>query len=166
MHSSSDSPVASRALLRALAILACIGLAARPAGARMADPQRGAAQAGAPTTTELAARFRRAHDAQSLDDLRRLVYWGRATEDLRKSFERIASGDFGKAITRAVVEAVAPGEVLEYSQNGIAYKPTLPPTGRLKVAFASAGLVRNETTAYLVGRSNDTYYLLLAEPSR
>ncbi len=166
MYHGSGSYGAARAILLALAMLGCIASTARPGDARELNPQSSADQGGAPTAAELVNRFRRAHDARSLDDLRRLVYWGHATEELRRSFERAASADFGKTIASAAIESIASGEVFQYSQGGTTFRPTLPPTGRLKIAFASSGPVRNETTEYLVGRSNGAYYLVVAEPAR
>jgi len=152
-------PSASRAIVFVFTLIAC----AISGSAQTAPPARAN---GPSTTAELIARFRHAHDARSIDEIRQLVYWGRTSDDNRRAFEHTASADFGKTIASAAVEPVGRGETFEYAQGGITFKPTLPPTGKLTVAFAPTATANKDSTTYLVGQSGGSYWLLTAEASR
>ena len=120
------------------------------------------------TTDQLIQQFRTAHQKRSIPDVARLVFWGGASQDLRRSTERHIADDFPMRIARVTVRPLAPDERLEYTRDGVTYRPTLRPVGRLTVEFVpGVGTAGGVTaTSYLVGLKDGVYYLLSAEPVR
>ena len=120
------------------------------------------------TTDQLIQQFRTAHQKHSGPDIARLVFWGGASQDLRRSTERHIADDFPMRIARVTVQPLAPDERLEYTRDGVTYRPTLRPVGRLTVEFVPGGGAAGGVTAtsYLVGVKDGVYCLLSAEPVR
>ena len=125
------------------------------------------AQSAPRSRDQLIARIQQAFDRHSIDEMRQLVFWGRADATTRESFDRHAAGDFDVQVGRISVEPVRPTEQLEYRVNGIAYRPTLPPLGRVNIDFVvpAGARARSRSTSYLFGVRDGAYYLLTAEPA-
>ena len=134
-----------------------------PASARA---QSSADSSRAPhTTDQLIQAFRVAHQKHSLAGVARLVYWGGTSQDMRRSSERAIADDFPMAIVRVTMQPLAQGEMLQYTKNGVTYRPTLRAIGRMKVEFVprSSSTATETVTSYLVGIKDGVYYLLTAE---
>lgn len=126
-----------------------------------------AAQGPAPKSeNELIARVRQAFDHRSLVEMRQLVYWGRSNADAKTSFDRLASADFSQKPGKISVAALAPTDKLEYTLNGITYRPTLKPLGHVTIEFVvpPGAKMTASSTSYMYGARNGSYYLLTAEP--
>src|ERR1051326_6665920 len=124
------------------------------------------------TADQLIQQFRAAHQKHSLPDVERLVFWGGAAQELRRSTERHIADDFPLTIARVTIRPLASDERLEYTKDGVTYPPTPRPTlrrvGRLTVEFvpgsgAAAGVT---STSYLVGVRGGVYYIVSAEAVR
>jgi len=115
----------------------------------------------------LADAFEDAHEDADIVALSRLVYWDRADERTRTSFEKHSSADFGLEISEVVVEPVDPEMKLEYTLDGVTYRPNLEPAGRLRVEFEpgeAGGLPTTHSTSYLFGTRDGVYWIATSAP--
>ena len=127
-----------------------------------------AAQSAPPkNANELIARVQQAFDHRSLAEMRQLVYWGRSNADAKTSFDRLASTDFNQKPAKISIAALGANEKLEYTLNGITYRPTLKAAGRVTIDFVvpPGAKMTGSSTSYLYGVRNGGYYLLTAEPA-
>ena len=120
------------------------------------------------TADQLMQQFRAAHQKHSLPDIERLVFRGGAAAELRRSTERHIADDFPLTIARVTISPLATDERLEYTKDGVTYRPTLRPVGRLTVEFVPGSGVAGGITSrsYLVGVRGGIYYIVTAEPVR
>ncbi len=162
IHSNREHIVSIRSIVLALVLLAATGPGISPVRAQAASDTSHTPR----TADQLIQRFRVAHQKHCVPEISRLIYWGGAANGLRLSTERHIADDFPMAIARVTIEPLAAGEMLQYTKDGVTYRPTLRPIGRMKVEFlrgrdASGGVT---ATSYLMGVKDGAYYLLSAEP--
>ena len=115
----------------------------------------------------LADAFREAHEDSDLVALSRLVYWEQVDARTRSSFEKQSSADFGLEISDLVVEPVDPDMKLEYTLEGVTYRPNLDPVGRLRVEFEPGeadGMPTTRSTSYLFGTRDGVYWIATSAP--
>jgi len=55
-------------------------------------------------------------------------------------------------------------QILEYTREGTAYRPTLEPVGQLVVSYESQDSIKNLSTSYLVDVKDNRYYIVWASP--
>ena len=140
----------------ALALLLALGLSGC----------RGAAE----SPDELATRYQEAHEAGDLDALRSLVFWDGVDELTRTSVERQIEKELGRAIASVQVEPLSEGFALEYTLDGVTYRPNLEPVRRLRIEFAkpetpdegSASL--SGSMSFLVGEREGGYLITASAP--
>jgi hypothetical protein len=125
------------------------------------------AQSAPRSRDQLIARVQQAFKRRSIDEMRQLVLWGRADAVTRESFERRTAEDFDLSVGRVSIEPLRPTEKLEYTVNGITYRPTLSPLGRVNIEFVAPpdARVRGRSTSYLFGSRDGAFYLLTTEPT-
>lgn len=133
----------------------------------------GAQSATAPppkSAEELAERYRDAHARKDVDAIKRLFYWGAATDKSRMLVTSFITQDVSHAIRGVAVKPVDPKDLTEYTQDGITYRLTLPATAKLVIDFQprteGGRKINSEQTSYFIGMRNDEYWLVTAEPSR
>jgi hypothetical protein len=150
---------------RLVLVLLAVGSPFAPLAGAQATP--GASRAPH-TADQLIQQFRASHQKHSRPDIERLVFWGGAAQELRRSTERHIADDFPLTIARVTIRPLATDERLEYTKDGVTYRPTLRPVGRLTVEFvAGSGAAGGVTsTTYLVGVSDGVYFIVSAEPVR
>jgi hypothetical protein len=151
--------------VRLVLLLLAVGGPVPPLAGAQATPDSSRAPH---SSDDLIRRFRAAHQKHSLPEIERLVFWGGAAQDLRRSTERHIADDFRLTIARVTIQPLAADERLEYTKDGITYRPTLRPVGRLMVEFDPAGGAAGgvTSTTYLVGVRAGNYYIVSAEPVR
>ena len=115
---------------------------------------------------EFATQFRTAHDASSIEQFARLVYWERVDAQTRGSVERQSAKEFGRAIMSISFEPLPGGATLEYERAGVTYRPNLPPLGQLVVLYAprSERPTVATSTRYLLGRESGKLRIATAAP--
>ena len=134
----------------ALGLLACGGPAQPPT-----SPQA------------LADAFQEAHEDADIVALSRLVYWDQVDERTRASFEKHSSADFGLEIAELAWEPVDSGMKLEYTLEGVTYRPNLEPVGRLRIQFEpgeAGGLPTTRSASYLFGIRDGVYWIASSAP--
>jgi hypothetical protein len=122
---------------------------------------------GAGSPDELAARYQRAHEAQDLDALRSLVCWDRVDEATRDSVERQIEKELGRAIEAVRVEPLSEGFELEYTLDGVTYRPNLEPMRRIRIEFAppeEGEASASSSMSFLVGERDGAYLITTAAP--
>jgi len=117
---------------------------------------------------QLAERYRRAHAEHNVEAIKRLVYWGASTERTRTLVSSFIEHDVTNALLRVSVVGLDPSDRVEYTQDGVTYRMTLPPTAKLRLDFvprsAHGGTYKSEQTSYFIGARNGEYWLVTAEP--
>jgi hypothetical protein len=125
-------------------------------------------QPGGPgSPDELATRYQQAHEAQDLDALRGLVCWDRVDEVTRASVERQIEKELGRSIEAVRVEPLSEGFELEYTLDGVTYRPNLTPVRRIRIEFTmpEKGEPNLSTSmSFLVGERDGTYLITTAAP--
>ena len=122
---------------------------------------------GAGSPDELATRYQQAHEARDLGALRSLVCWDRVDEATRASVERQIEKELGRAIEAVRVEPLSEGFELEYTLDGVTYRPNLEPLRRLRIEFTAAkeGEESASTSmSFLVGERDGAYLITTAAP--
>jgi hypothetical protein len=78
--------------------------------------------------------------------------------------------DVAHAIKGVSVQPLQPSDLIEYTQNGVRYRMTLPATAKLVIDFqprsANGGRYNAEQTSYFIGVRNGEYWLVTAELAR
>jgi hypothetical protein len=120
------------------------------------------------TADELIQQFRAAHEAHSVANIARLIYWGGAEEYMQRATERQIVHDFPLTIARVTIQLLSADEVPEYDNDARTYRPPIPATRRMTVEFlpgstASGGVA---SRSYLVGVKKGTFYLVSTVPVR
>jgi len=117
----------------------------------------------------LIAACRRALDQCDTDAFCNLIYTGETPEGRDLSAHReIFESDCGRPLESVTIEPLETTDVTSYDIKGVHYRPTLPPTGKLVIRYASdsGAAVHGEVTTFLVGRSDGLWRILTAEPDR
>lgn len=148
MHSTSDM----RTLVILFAAFLSISLQAAPPG-------------GAVSEEQLATLYKRYFEAKDVEKLKALVYWSGVQPSDRESFARSLEFDLKYQLQDVRLVPLQRGEKLEYSRNGVTFRPTLTPVGRLIATYKGAGTTRSVSTSYLVGRKEGRYFITLASPA-
>jgi hypothetical protein len=130
---------------------------------------RGAAE----SPDELAARYQEAHEAGDLAALRGLVFWEGVDELTRSSVERQIEKELGRGIESVRVESLSEGFALEYTLDGVTYRPNLEPVRRLRIEFtqsedSEAGeegeAISSASISFLVGEREGAYLITASAP--
>lgn len=134
------------------------------------------AWAGSRDTTEpddhgasLVAACRKALDVCDADAFLALIYTGDTPEGRDLSAHReMFEADCGRPVESVTIDPLASTDVTSYEMNGVHFRPTRPPAGKLVIRFASepGAAVHDEVTTFLVGRSAGHWHILTAEPDR
>lgn len=122
---------------------------------------------GAGSPEELATRYRQAHEARDLEALHHLVCWDRVDEATRGSVERQIEKELGRAIEVVRVEPLSEDFELEYTLDGVTYRPNLEPLRRLRIEFSPAKEGEpsaSPSMSFLVGERDGTYLITTAAP--
>ncbi len=122
------------------------------------------AEIESPTTSlELIEQFTDAHLANDLEGILRLVYWAGADAQHKAVFEDAVQADLGRPIAKVHVAELDADQTLEYTRDGVVYRPNLPPIGWLHVEFEEMrdGIIG---ASYLVGIEDGVYVLVTAAP--
>jgi hypothetical protein len=127
---------------------------------------RGAAE----SPDELAARYQEAHEAGDLDALRALVFWEGVDELTRSSVERQIEKELGRGIESVRVESLSEGFALEYTLDGVTYRPNLAPVRRLRIEFTQSEeseegeTITSASISFLVGEREGAYLITASAP--
>jgi hypothetical protein len=124
---------------------------------------RGAAE----SPDELAARYQEAHEAGDLDALSGLVFWEGVDELTRTSVERQIEKELGRGIESVRVEPLSEGFALEYTLDGVTYRPNLEPVRRLRIEFTQSEeseTVTSTSMSFLVGEREGAYLITASAP--
>jgi hypothetical protein len=127
---------------------------------------RGAAE----SPDELAARYQEAHEAGDLDALRALVFWEGVDELTRSSVERQIEKELGRGIESVRVEPLSEGFALEYTLDGVTYRPNLAPVRRLRIEFTQSEeseegeTITSASISFLVGEREGAYLITASAP--
>jgi len=122
--------------------------------------------AGAESSQELAQRYQQYFRAGDTQKLRTLVFWLGVMDRERAAFDRSLRFDLQYKLASVSVSAMTGAEVLEYKRDGVIYRPTLPPAGRLTANYEGHGETKAFSTTYLIGVSGHRYYIVLASPAK
>jgi hypothetical protein len=124
---------------------------------------RGAAE----SPDELAARYQEAHEAGDFAALRGLVFWEGVDELTRSSVERQIEKELGRGIESVRVESLSEGFALEYTLDGVTYRPNLEPVRRLRIEFTQSEeseTVTSTSMSFLVGEREGAYLITASAP--
>ena len=118
---------------------------------------------------ELAERYRQAHTRKDVEAIKRLFYWGASTEKTRMAVTSFITQDVSHAIRGVTVKPLEPNALTEYTQEGVRYRTTLPPTAKIVIDFEPrsdrGGTYKSEQTSYFIGARNGEYWFVTAEPA-
>ncbi len=125
--------------------------------------------AGSPgykSTQELMEKYRNAHETNDIKAAEVLYYWVGVDEETKKAVLDSFRKNFGRQIKSIKTENLKQTDVLEYTRNGIVYRPNLPTVGWLAIEFQTAGgeTGLSKKTSYLLGNKEGRYYLTTAVP--
>jgi hypothetical protein len=120
---------------------------------------------GASSRSDLARLYQRYFEAKDETKLQGLVYWASVQEAARQGFVRSVRFDLGHRLKSVEFVPLNRGEKLEYSKDGVVFRPSLPPVGRLVATYEGSGKLQRLTTSYLVGVKDGHYYITLASPA-
>jgi hypothetical protein len=116
---------------------------------------------------ELATRYAGAHARQDTLAIQRLVYWGRAPQSLRTSFNRRLADEVSHPIRSAMITPLAPNESMNVTVRGVSYRPTLTPVAHLYITSVPgknpSGSESSEGSVYFVGTHSGCYYIVTRE---
>ncbi|HVE32076.1 MAG TPA: hypothetical protein VNC18_00840 [Gemmatimonadaceae bacterium] len=135
-------------------------LGAQPDSSKSAPPPR--------SPEQLADRYRRAHAAHNVQAIKGLFYWGASTDRTRTLVGSFIEQDVSNAVRQVSVVGLDSSDRFRYTQDGVAFRTTLPPTAKLRIDFlprsARGGTYKSEQTYYFIGARNGDFWLLTAEP--
>jgi hypothetical protein len=152
--------VACRRLLVALLALGLIGIA----GER---PTRAGSGGQSPATSaELIERFRAAHEQRDADAALALAYWPGTEPGDDELLRWAISSDFDQTLAAITIEPIQLTDVLEYTRDGVTYRPGIPVVGWLTLRFAPTPgpVVATSFSTYLVGQHDGAYYVTIGAP--
>ncbi len=117
------------------------------------------------TQAQLIDEYKQAHDARDIDAMMKLVYWGETANDDHSMKRNVFIADFDSEITSVTIEPLKADALLEYTRNGVTWRPTLPPIGWLTITF-EVGESGNAGTSVLVAEKDGSHHIVFAAPSR
>lgn len=117
-----------------------------------------------PQAIELIEAFKKAHNNKNVDELMKLVYWGKATEQTKKGIRESLKYDINHSISNIYIGQLPDNLTTEYTLGSITYKINLKLIKELNVLYESneSGITR---TSYLIGIRNGKYFIATAAPS-
>jgi hypothetical protein len=121
---------------------------------------------GAASKTELQQLYYRFFQQKDVQKLATLVYWEGVEQHERDGFFRSLGNDRKYRLQNVKFMPLDTGVKLEYTLDGVTYKPVLPPIGRMLASYEDQDNVKNPSTSYLVGLKDGKYYIDLAAPKR
>ena len=119
---------------------------------------------GAATKEELCTLYRQYANAKDKERIRSLVYWQGVQDRERNAFNKSIENDSQFKIKNVEIKPLDKNQMMEYTLQGITYRPTLEPIGNLVVTYERQGTVNALSTSYLVGAKDARYYIILASP--
>ena len=108
--------------------------------------------------------YRQYANAKDKERIRSLVYWQGVQDRERNAFNKSIEDDSQYKIKNAETTPLDKNQMMEYTLQGITYRPTLEPIGNLVVTYEPQGTVNALSTSYLVGVKDARYYIILASP--
>lgn len=119
---------------------------------------------GAASKDDLARLYKRYFDAKDDAKLNTLVYWPGIRQRERDSFVHSIKYDLGYSLLSVELAPLKRGETLEYSSNGVTFRPSLAPVCHMVATYKGSGTTKGFSTSYLVGVKDGRYYIVLASP--
>jgi len=120
---------------------------------------------GASSKKELASLYRQYFEKKDTQNIRSLVYWPGVLDFERNSFNRSVNYDMEFKLQKIEIAPLDKNQMLEYTREGITYKPTLKPLCKLVATYVPHGDLDKLSTSYLVGVRDKRYYIILASPA-
>src|SRR5262249_18479578 len=105
-------------------------------------------------------------EAKDAAKIRTLVYWSGVQERERDAFNKSLEADFQFKVRRVEMISLHTKLKMEHVQEGIIFRPTLEPIGRLIVIYEPKRALTAISSVYLVGSKYGRYYITLASPIR
>jgi len=121
---------------------------------------------GAASKDELRQLFQRYFERRDEQKLSTLVYWRNVHERERSGFFRSLRNDLNYRLKKVELVALDPNTSMEYTLEGITFRPALPPIGRMVATYEVQGNVNDLSTSYLIGAKDGRYYVDLAVPAK
>ena len=146
------------AMKKLLTLIALVGLT----GCESETPP---AAATGRTRDQLIDAYKKAHAAKDIDAMMKLVYWGQTANDDHSMERNLFIVDFDSEITSVTIEPLKADALLEYTRDGVTWRPTLPPIGRLTITF-KVGESGNAGSSVLVAEKDGSHHVVFAAPSR
>jgi hypothetical protein len=127
---------------------------------------RTASGQGQPTREALVAKVRAALASHDSAALQALVYRPKGSAPSgTDTFGRVISAAFHMGpVSDVRIVPVPTDEVLEYTRDGVTYRPALPPIGQLIVTLGTGG--NSSDIKMFVGQIDGRDYITLAAPNR
>lgn len=129
-----------------------------------ASPTASPTDAPTDARDELVQAFEQAFRQRDLEKLKNLVWWEGADEFIRSSVEGSLEDDLRHQLLDVQLDPPTVGEVLEFTHQGLVYKPNLPVAGRLRVSYQMEGMTDPASSSYLVGQHEGRYFIAVAAP--
>jgi hypothetical protein len=139
---------AAALLLNLIAGLACAGRA------------RGAA-----SPDELAQRFHERLAQRDRAGVDSLIFWPGGRRPESPTLDYFFKAQALRRIQSVDIVPVPQDQVLEYTRDGVRYRPSLTPLHKLVISFAPREGVEGESAGFLVGEQDGRYYVTLAAPA-
>ena len=127
---------------------------------------RALATDGAASKDELRQLFQRYSEQKDEQKLGTLVYWRNVRQRERSGFFRSLRNDLNYRLKNAEFVALDPSTSMEYTLEGITFRPALQPTGRMVATYEGRANVKDFSTSYLIGAKDGRYYIDLAVPAK
>jgi hypothetical protein len=103
------------------------------------------------------------HDEQKLESL---VHWSGVRQQEPDGFVRSLRHDLRCRLQKVEFLPPEPNAKFEYTDDGVTFRPALPPAARMVATYEGQGNVKQFSTSYLVGLKDGRYYIDLAVPAR
>ena len=120
---------------------------------------------GAASKGELQQLYQHYFEQRDESKLGTLVYWRDVRQRERGSFFRSIRTDLNYRLQKVELVPLDPSFKMEYTLDGITFRPALPPIARMVATYEGQGNVRHFSTSYLVGVKDGRYYIDLAAPA-
>ena len=132
----------------------------------LAPCTRSQAMDGATSQDELRQLFQRYFEQRDEQKLSTLVYWRNVRQGERSGFFRSLRNDLNYRLKKVELVALDPNTSMEYTLEGITFRPALPPVGRIVARYEGQGNVKYFSTSYFIGVKDGRYYIDLAVPAK
>lgn len=119
---------------------------------------------GPSSPDEFIKRFRQAFDKKDVPALMGMFYAEGTPAEVNSMNERMLKAMVQGKLTDVTLGPAAPGDDKEYVRNGVIYRPTLKPTGSLKVTMPASGQGAS-SMSFMVGVKDGAYYLVTSAAS-